>query len=219
LSNTHEDSTTLQTDLDNLQKWEEEWLMLFKPDKCEVLRITNKRKNIVTGHCTIHNQALNTVDNAKYLGVTINKKLHWGTHIDRKIKKANSTLGFLRRNLRDAPVATKAAAYKTYVRPSLEYASTVWAPHQLTLVRKLEGVQRRAARYATNNYDREASVTSMLKTLGWQTLARRRYIANMSRTYMSIHGLIAIPLGEPYLQLSDSTYLRGRAPVEAHNAS
>jgi hypothetical protein len=49
----------------------------------------------------------------------------------------------------------------------------------------------------------------MLKTLGWQTLPRRRYVANMSRTYMSIHGLIAIPLGEPYLKLSDSTYLRG----------
>ena len=37
-------------------------------------------------------------------------------------------LGSLRRNLPFAPRQTKADAYKTLVRPQLEYASPVWHP-------------------------------------------------------------------------------------------
>jgi hypothetical protein len=35
-------------------------------------------------------------------------------------------------------------------------------------------VQRRAARYVQNNYHNTSSVTSMIDTLGWPTLAERR---------------------------------------------
>ena len=37
---------TLQKDLDKLGHWENEWCMKFHPDKCTVLRVTNKKKLI-----------------------------------------------------------------------------------------------------------------------------------------------------------------------------
>jgi UV DNA damage repair endonuclease len=37
---------TLQKDLDKLGHWENEWCMKFHPDKCTVLRVTNKKKII-----------------------------------------------------------------------------------------------------------------------------------------------------------------------------
>ena len=44
--NCEADAITLQKDIDIMQQWEAKWLMEFKPDKCEVITITNKRSHI-----------------------------------------------------------------------------------------------------------------------------------------------------------------------------
>ena len=60
-------------------------------------------------------------------------------------------MGFLKRNIRSAPQAEKATAYKTFVRPIVEYAATTWAPSTNTNTDKIEMVQWRAARFVTND--------------------------------------------------------------------
>ena len=124
------DSHRLQADLDNLAKWEKRWQMQFHPDKCQVLRITNKRKPIIFNY-TLHDHVLATVTQAKYLGVTITNNLNWKQHVENKKKSANKALGFLRRNLRINSVKAKEQAYLTYVRPILEYSCTVWDPYRI----------------------------------------------------------------------------------------
>ena len=47
----------------------------------------------------MHNQELESVDAAKYLGVTISKDLSWNTHINNITSNANKTLGFVKRML------------------------------------------------------------------------------------------------------------------------
>jgi hypothetical protein len=60
------------------------------------------------------------------------------------------------------------------VRPTLEYASSVWDPYQQNDIHRLEMVQRRAARYVTNRYHNTSSVSSMIEQLEWTTLQERR---------------------------------------------
>ena len=49
----------------------------------------------------------------------------------------------------------KEVCYKSMVRPILEYSSTVWSPYtDKNIINLIESVQRRAARFVTNTYDR-----------------------------------------------------------------
>ena len=168
-----EDAQNLQHDLDNLQRWERDWLMEFHPQKCQILHIT-KKKNIIDHPYNIHGHTLETVESAKYLGIHLHNQLNWNTHVNKIVNKANSTCSFLHRNLRRSPEHTKDLAYKAMVRPILEYASTVWDPHTQDNVHKIKMVQRRAARFVKNQYDRNSSVTEMLRSLQRQTLRERR---------------------------------------------
>ena len=56
------------------------------------------------------------------------------------------TLSFLRRNLAFAPRSTKEVAYKTLVRPKLEFAAPIWSPHSKLQINQIEKVQRTAVK-------------------------------------------------------------------------
>jgi hypothetical protein len=77
--NTTDDAVSLQNNLDTLQQWEKDWLMPLNPDKCEVIRITNKEK-IIDAKYTIHGQVFLEANRAKYLGVTIDNTLSWKSY-------------------------------------------------------------------------------------------------------------------------------------------
>ena len=61
----------------------------------------------------------------KCIGLTITDNLEWDQHVSEISCKATKSLGFLWRNLALAPWHTKEVAYKTLVRPQLEYAAPV----------------------------------------------------------------------------------------------
>ena len=105
--------------------------MKFNVAKCHSMRVTRHQhhKQILFDY-SLHNQTLENVQSAKYLGITITDNMDWGQHISDISSKATKTLCFLRRNLAIAPRRTKEVAYKTLVRPKLEYAAPIWSPSQ-----------------------------------------------------------------------------------------
>jgi hypothetical protein len=90
------------------------------------------------------------------------------------------------RNLFRASKRVKCLAYLTIVRPTLEYGSILWDPHQIYLIDAIEAVQRRAARYVCKNFSRFDSVTQMISELGWEALSTRRYYARLKTMFKII---------------------------------
>ena len=124
----NDDGNKLQKDLRSLENWTKMWGMHFNAGKCELLRVTRKRKPIETEYY-LNDTKLKQKSEIKYLGVTIDEKLSWKKHILNKKKKGTTVLNMIRRNLHFAPKAVKETAYISAVRPIVEYASAVWSPN------------------------------------------------------------------------------------------
>ena len=105
----------------------------------------------------------------------------------------HKSLGFLKRNLTVSNTDIKSRAYQALVRPMLEYHCSAWDPRTNEYEKKIEMVQRWAARYTRNNYHNTSSVNTMIDTLGWPTLAERRLKTRLIMLYKITHCLIAIP--------------------------
>ena len=219
---TPQDSLLLQKDLDTLQRWESTWKMEFHPDKCKLLRITNKINKISFDY-SIHNTILSLTESAKYLGVTIDSKLKWTSHYNDTCLKANRVLSLLRRNLQGCPADTKATAYNTYVRPVLEYGCCVWDPHHQVHIEQFEKIQKRAARFATGNHILRPGQTEVnMRRLSWKPLQERRAKTKLCTFYKARSGSFSIPMAELIANRgrtrsgSSTTYILPHSEVDTH---
>ncbi|KAL8592877.1 hypothetical protein ACOMHN_050704 [Nucella lapillus] len=189
------EQSLLQADLDRLAEWENTWQMSFNAGKCNTLHVSPGRDLSFRSAYTLHEQTLVAVSSAKYLGVSMAKDLSWTKHVEMVAANGNRTVGFLRRNLKDCTTEVRKATYTTMVRPTLEYASTVWDPHTRQDIDLLEKVQKRAARFACNCYFERApgTVTDLLRKLQWDSLETRRHHNRLGMLYRIENGLVDIP--------------------------
>ena len=137
------------------------------------MHVSHKIKPLIASY-NMKGSILKAVNHHPYLGVEITKDMNWAYHINQISNKANKVLGLLRRNLHSCSKPIKEVAYKTLVRSKLEYAAAVWDPYHIKHKRSLEKIQRRAARFVLNDYNKKSSVTQMLSDLHWESLETRR---------------------------------------------
>ena len=122
--------------------------MHFNAKKCYLMSINQKS----THFYQLDNHILQQVHVNPYLGVTLSDNMKWNSHISKISKKANSTLGFFKRNLKHCPQDSRGTAYLSLVRSTLECNSIVWDPYLKKNIDKLEKEQRQAARFIIGNF-------------------------------------------------------------------
>lgn len=186
--NSFQDHLVLQKDLTNLEAWALNWGMRFNASKCYILSLQTT-SNFYYKLC---DTILKTVPTNPYLGILFSEDMKWSPHIEKICKKANSTLGFLRRNLYRCPTICKKNAYISLVRSTLEYGAILWDPYLKKDIDKLERIQRSAARFITGDYKSRArgSVQNLLQKLKLPTLQQRRGCLRLVFFYKIVEGLV-----------------------------
>ena len=132
------DCVLFQGDIDNLVDLSNVWKMAFNMDKCSLYTITRKRNPTIYDY-NMRGKALKRVEAQRDLGVLIT---------------CDEMLGFIRRSLSsrsDQFLPTFRSLYVALLRSHLEYASEIWSPKSVTLIKLIEGVQRRATRLLLPN--------------------------------------------------------------------
>ena len=114
---------------------------------------------------------------------------------------------------------TKEVAYKTLVRPQLEYAAPIWHPYNETQTAKVEKVQRTAVRWTCRRW-RNTSVGDMLDELQWPSLESRRERSSLTFFYKIHSGIVSLDKDEyltpaPNLRRTRASYTRPFAYIEA----
>ena len=155
--------------------------MSFNINKCHTLHAHRKKHPILHTY-TMDNTPVTPVTHQPYLGIELQSDLRWTTHIHNTTNKAQKTLNMLKRNLKQASTAVKSQAYKTIVRPQLEYASAIWDPHTTKYMYNLNKIQ-------TMQQDDYSHYTIQLK---WPSLSVRRLQSRLVLFYKICYQEIAI---------------------------
>lgn len=199
---TVQDQELLNESLGVISSWCATWGMVINFNKTVFCSITNKKK-VLDFRYTIGSTELAKVDEFKYLGVIFCNTLRWNSHVDYICARAYQKLAFLRRHLRHANRDVRLTAYKSYVRPILEYASCVWDPYRRKQVTQIERIENLALRFIFSEYRRTSSVTAMRAEARLDRLENRRKISRLKELYIIANGLTKID-PETYLLPSTS---------------
>ena len=175
------DADMLRADLYRMVNWSSTWRLQLNVSKCKVFTITLKRAPIVCTYA-IGGEPLERVTTMRDLGVVLDQKLTFETHIDCIVKKGNMALGLMMRSLQTGKrgryeTSAIVAAYYANVRSVLEYCSVVWSGAARTHTDRIERIQHKFLIWLTVHAkinSESLSYNSLLSAHSFDSLAARR---------------------------------------------
>ena len=147
------DAQRLQADLDELSRWSKTWRLKLNASKCFVLTLTLKRQPVTTEY-KLDGIVLSRCTEVRDLGVILDQKLTFASHVDRTVSQGNRMLGLLIRSTQASGYSNCGArarfkhkplicAYNAHVRSVLEYGSVIWGGVSKTHFVRVERVQHK----------------------------------------------------------------------------
>ena len=189
-------------DLNLIKKWAFQWKMTFNPDPTkQAAQSVFSKKRVSQNQPLIFSQdtPVTIVDEHKHLGLLMDKKMNFSSHIREIIAKANKGVGMIKYLSRYLPRHSLDQIYELHVRPHFDYCDVIYhipnfddTFHVSTsvhyLMSRLESVQYAAALAITDAW-RGTSRDKIYHELGWEPLADRRWYRSLTLFYKIINNL------------------------------
>lgn len=177
---------TLEKAIQEIQKWAELWQLPLSAEKTTVMHIGSRQPE----KCYyIGNHRLNSTKGpVRDLGFLITSDLKFDHHCRQISLKAKRKLFNLFKVIKVKNVKTLIAIYTIYVRPIVEFGTTIFNSNRSTLEKILESVQntftrRLYARLGWANYARIPSAEYRNRRFCLPTLAKRRAVNDLTMVH------------------------------------
>jgi len=194
----------VEKDLEKLEEWTVRNRMKFNVGKCSVMHCGSKNEK---HEYRLYGQEIRKSECEKDLGVLINADMKFKDQVSAAIKKANRTLGLIKRNFEFINREAFEVLYGVLVRPKLEYAIQLWSPYQVGQKDNIERTQRRATKLVKSIKNR--SYQERLRYLNLMTTQERRDRGDSIMTYNILNN--NLDLGKYKLVMSKEQRTRGHS--------
>lgn len=140
----------LQVASESLLDYFATWRVKINADKSTAVLFTRRRRRPPDA-MVLQGNELPWLPEAKYLGVVLDSKLTWKSHIELMANRAKAALvslyALINRRSKLDPLR-KIRLYKAVIRPTMTYAASVWGYAARSHVQKLQVVQNKVLRMA-----------------------------------------------------------------------
>jgi hypothetical protein len=177
------DRDALQSALNKLCDWTDQWGMQFNVAKCKVMHFgrTNPKYEY-----EMRGQKLEKVDTERDIGVTVSNNLKPSAQCAKAAATARTVLGQISRSFHYRDKKTFVKLYTTYVRPHLEFCTPAWSPWTRADIDCIENVQKKMVGMVSGLL--ATDYVSRLAELGLETLEKRRKNTDIYTMHKLIHG-------------------------------
>ena len=176
---------TLKSDLKTISKWAYQWKMKFNPDiskqAVEVI-FSHKRNKPLHPALSFNDIPVKRVMETQHIGLVLDEKLNFRSHISEKAKIANKGLGLLKFLAKYTTRKRLSLMYKIYVRPHLDYGDVVYHNQSSESMDLLSSIQYNAALIVAGCW-KGTSKEKIYNELGWETLNDRRHFRRLTLYY------------------------------------
>ncbi|KAF6198264.1 hypothetical protein GE061_008011 [Apolygus lucorum] len=137
----------LQTSANKIAKWTKMWRMKLNETKSVHINFTNRKISAV--EVEINSNIIPYADTVKYLGMTLDSKLNWNNHIEKKkqeLKTKFRRMYWLMGRNSHLSLHNKLLIYKQILRPIWAYGIQLWGCAKKSNIKKIQTFQNKLLR-------------------------------------------------------------------------
>ena len=184
--------------------WSTKWELPISSTKCAYLHIgstVQSNKGLVLSNCMVP-----VADQVKDLGITVNAQFRFDAHISYVLRIGHHRSQLILRCFKSKNCQLLLKAYKTYVRPVLEYNSSLWSPTLIRDIVAIEKIQRRFTKGLSNL--RNLTYHQRLSALKLESLELRRLKSDLIVIYKMVFNLIDVNAADYFSRNTFNSNLR-----------
>ena len=204
----------LNNELNHVTQWLNTNKLTLNTKKTKSMVISNKKSD-TDRQIKIHvnNDKLEQVSDFKYLGVWIDDKLKFNTHISKLASKISKNIGIINKSKNYLSFKHKSMLFNALVLPHLNYCSNIWSSTNQKYTNILERLQRKAAKTILNK-PKKTPTMEIYKQIHWLPTQQRWKVNRCTTVHQIIHKQVPDYLHDHFTLTKDTHTYKTRS---AHN--